>query len=184
MRKMVQSRFKRLLLLALGTGLVFFSGSNAQAQEKYAISFTSLAKNATYTQQYAIAVGDVPGHKIRIFEVRRMYPQNPPVFEGVPVKEAWRQGYSDYVDVNGPAWGYDNYILENGDRIFLQWVGTSAALGNTGGPKKSEYIGILTITGGTGKFLGIRGMLKENLVFSPDSGFNEAQTVGEYWIER
>lgn len=184
MRKIVLSHPKRLLLLILGTGLVFFSGWSASAHEKHVISFTSLAKNATYTQQYAIGVGDVPGHKIRIFELRRMYPENPPVFLGVQVKEAWRRGYSDYTDLSGPAWGYDNYILENGDKIFLKWVGTSAALGNTGGQKRSEYIGILTITGGTGKFLGIRGMLKEKLVFSPDTGFNEAQTVGEYWIER
>ena len=38
--------------------------------------------NARYTQQHTIDVGDVPGHQVRVFEVRRTYPSNPPVING------------------------------------------------------------------------------------------------------
>ena len=39
------------------------------------------------------------------------------------------------------------------------------------------------ITGGTGKFLGIRGMLRFAASFDPKSGFNESKGEIDYWME-
>jgi hypothetical protein len=170
------------VLLCLVLGLLFCSQSIAQT--RHAVSFKTPAKDATYKQQYSIDVGDVPYHKVRIYELHRSYTDNAPKFEGVALKEIWRRGYSDYTDVSGRAWGYDVYVLASGEKIFLRWSGTSAAPGAPGKKGNSMFVGILTITGGTGKFLGIRGTLKETVIFSPESGLNEALTQGDYWLEK
>lgn len=166
------------------TALLLFGISGAWAQKKQRVSFKTSSENTKYTQQHAIDVGDMAGHKIRIFEVHRTYPKDPPMFDGLRLKAVWRRGYSDYVYVNGRAWGYDIYVLENGDKIFLEWSGTSSTADDPEPCKKSSFVGVLKITGGTGKFLGIRGLLKEQVIFSPKTGYNEAQTEGEYSIER
>ncbi|MBW1819690.1 MAG: hypothetical protein JRJ60_21330 [Deltaproteobacteria bacterium] len=184
MDNMAESGIKKTMVVLLGLVLGLFFSTQSVAQSRHAVSFKTPAKDATYTQQYSIDVGDVPGHKVRIYEVHRTYAHNPPAFEGIRLKEVWRRGYSDYMDVNGRAWGYDTYVLESGEKIFLRWSGTSAAFEGAGEKGKSRFIGILTITGGTGGFLGIRGTLKETVVFSPGSGLNEAHTQGEYWIEK
>ena len=40
------------------------------------------------------------------------------------------------------------------------------------------------ITGGTGKFLGIRGMMKLAATFDLTSGFNDSKGEIEYWMEK
>src|SRR5262249_40545238 len=58
-----------MLVVTLGTpGL-----SPASAQERCAMSWETPASNTTYTQQQVIDVGDVPGHQIRIFELKRTF---------------------------------------------------------------------------------------------------------------
>ena len=42
------------------------------------LTFKVEQENARYTQQHTIDVGDVPGHQVRVFEVRRTYPSDPP----------------------------------------------------------------------------------------------------------
>jgi len=172
------------LVSVICTAFLLFGTSETCAQKKQRVSFTTPPENAKYTQQYAIDAGDVPGHKIRIFEVHRTYPKDPPVFDGFRLKEVWRRGYSDYVYVNGHAWGYDIWVLENGDKIFLEWSGTSSSTDDLDRSKRSSFVGVLRITGGTGRFIGIRGLLREQVIFSPKTGYNKAQTEGEYSIER
>ena len=60
------------------------------------------AANARYTGQHTFDVGDVPGHQVRIFELRRTFPDDQPNCEGLKRVEQWMRGYSDYVDRNGP----------------------------------------------------------------------------------
>ena len=52
------------------------------------------AADAKYTGQHAFDVGDVPGHQVRIFAVRRIFPDEPDC-EGLKQMEQWRRGYSD-----------------------------------------------------------------------------------------
>ena len=79
---------KRIAYLLMWVLLIGLAPS-AWAQEKQKISFKMPAENSKYTQQQMIDVGDVPGHLIRIADLRRTFPANPPVFDGVKAVEAW-----------------------------------------------------------------------------------------------
>ena len=50
--------------------------SEAPAQQR--LVFKVAAENTKYTQQHEIDVGDVSGHQVRLFEIHRTYPSNPP----------------------------------------------------------------------------------------------------------
>ena len=181
---MKRSSFKAMKILsalAVGIGSILFVDGDTWAQEKHKIAFKALPANSKYTQQLATDVGDVPGHQVRVLELHQVYPTDPPAFEGVKLKEAWTHGYSDYVDINGHGWGYVVYTLENGDKIFGRYDGTSQTTQSSEG-KQSAFSGVTTLTGGTGKFRGIRGMLRNTSSFDPKSGFNETQQEGEYWM--
>jgi hypothetical protein len=72
--------------------------------------------------------------------------------------------------------------LENGDKIFAQFDGTSQTTVAPDGSKKSTFTGVTRYTGGTGKYVGIRGFLRTSVVFDPDKNVNQQQTEGEYWL--
>jgi hypothetical protein len=96
--------------------------------------------------------------------------------------ELWSRGYSDYIDRNGRTWRYDVTLLENGDKIFSQFDGTSQTTVAPDGSKKSTFTGVTRYIGGTGKYEGIRGFLRIHAVFEPDKNVNQLQTEGEYWL--
>jgi hypothetical protein len=73
-------------------------------------------------------------------------------------------------------------LLENGDKIFSQYDGTSQTTVAPDGSKKSTFTGVTRYTGGTGKYQGIRGFLRTSAVFEPDKNVNQLQTEGEYWL--
>ena len=156
----------------------------AWAQEKQKISFKGLAENFKYTQQHEIAVGDVPGHLIRISEGRRTFPTNPPVFDGVKAVEAWTRLSSDFIDGTGRVSGYTIFVLENGDKIFGRVDGATHLVANPDGTTKGNATSVTTLTGGTGRFRGIRGVLRNVVAANIRGGVIESQTDGEYWIEK
>src|SRR5262245_32034244 len=41
------------------------------------------------TQQHTIDVGDVAGHQVRVFEIKRVYPTNAPLIGGMKIVESW-----------------------------------------------------------------------------------------------
>ena len=55
-------------------------------------SFVSPPGVSTYTQQHEIEVGDVPGHKVRIFEIRAKFAGEAPRYAGVKVVETAHEG--------------------------------------------------------------------------------------------
>ena len=89
--------------------------------------------DASYTQQHAIDVGDVPGHQVRIFEVHRRFPNDKPNCEGLKRTKSWLRGSSDYIDLNGSVSGYLTIALENGDKIFARVSATSSDQHHCGG---------------------------------------------------
>jgi len=173
-----------LLAVIVSAGSPLFGISEAWAQQKQKITYKLPAELSKFTQQHVLDVGDVPGHQVRIFEVHRTFPKDLLVVEGVRVVEEWLRGYSDYIDTNGPAWGYGIYSLENGDKIFTRLHGTSQAIVNPDGSKKNTFIGVITLAGGTGKFRGMLGTLRTTVIFDPKAGVVEGQWEGEYWIEK
>lgn len=171
------------LAIAASTGAALLPFSEGLAQQKCRQSGQNLAQDTKYTQQHVIDVGDVPGHQVRILELHRTPSNAKPNCEGLKVVESWSRGYSDYVNTNGRAWGYSVSVLENGDKIFSQWSGTTHTTVNPDGSKKTTYTGTNTLTGGTGKYRGIRGMGRDLTTFDPKAGFNEGQWEEEYWLE-
>jgi hypothetical protein len=153
------------------------------AQERKTIAYRSEAAHSKFVQQHTIDVGDVPGHQVRIYEHHRTFPSNPPMFSGVRVLEVWNRAFSDYTALNGHAWGYSQYMLEGGDKIFARYDGTTQTTIGADGSKKTTFAGIISLTGGTGKFRGIRGTIRTTSVFDPKANVSETQDEGEYWIE-
>jgi len=86
------------------------------AQQRQQITFKTPSEDSKYTRQLNIEVGDLPNHIIRFFEVHRIYPTNAPLINGLKLVEEWGRGAADYIDGNGNAYVYDEYVMENGDK--------------------------------------------------------------------
>jgi hypothetical protein len=145
------------------------------AQQKVKISYKVTAANSKYTQQHVIDVGDIPGHQIRVYELYRTFPSDAPVYEGLRMKEQWTRAISDYTNGAGPGSGYGITVFENGDKVFSRFTLAS---------QSGTAIANAIITGGTGKFVGIRGTSKSVTKFDLKAGTNETEVETEYWIEK
>jgi hypothetical protein len=74
--------------------------------------------------------------------------------------------------------------LENGDKIFATTEILMHTFTSSDGSRQSHFNTVVTLTGGTGKFRGIRGMLRGTRLTDFKTGTSDAQTEGEYWIEK
>lgn len=170
--------------ILISTALLCFAialpAGDALAQQKQRVSFKSLPENTKYPQQNVIEVGDVPNHFVRVYEIHRTFPSNPPMINGVALKEQFTRGISDQIDNNGANTNYGVYVLVNGDKFFTRT--TTVAQNN--GPGKSSNVSAGYIVGGTGKLAGIKGVLRSTGRAEPKAGINENQTEIEYWIEK
>ena len=114
--------------------------------------------NTTYiTRHQELDVGDIPGHELHIFELKRVFPKDKPNCEGLRRVAQWFRGVADYVDGNGSFSGYTVFVLENGDRIFGQGSGANATIVNVDGSSTTSVTTVGTYTGGTGKYQGVQG---------------------------
>jgi hypothetical protein len=156
---------------------VLLPTNGAEAQER--LAFKVSADNTNYTQQHTIDVGDVAGHQVRVFEIKRVYPANPPVIGGLKIVESWTRGISDYTNNSGEARTYSTYVLENGDKFFTR--GSLVALQ---GPEARNLTATTAgpITGGTGKLARINGMARTITLANPQTGMNETQIEIDYWL--
>jgi len=152
---------------------------DALAQEKQRLIFKVDAANTKYTQQHIIDVGDVPGHQMRLFEIRRTYPTTAPAINGIKIVESWTRGMTDYIDYNGAATTYGVYVLENGDKFFTR--GSVVAV--TGpGPSNLTATAVGPIVGGRGKLTAIQGMARTVTSTDPKVGVDETQVEIEYFL--
>lgn len=170
---------------AFTLSLILLGTSASWAQQRQLIKFETPAANTKYTEQHSIAVGDVAGHDIRIFENLRTFPNAPLVIGEVRVKEWWTHGLTDFTETNGPGIAYHTLLMENGDKIFIRVSFVAQSVVSADGSRKGANNLIAgPITGGTGRFLGIRGMLRLAANFDLKSGSNETKGEIEYWMER
>jgi len=160
--------FTLTTMALLGLAVTLPAG-DAAAQQKQKVSYQTTAANTKYTQQHAIDVEDVPGHILRVYEIHRTYPNNPPVINGVALKEQFTRGTSDQTDNNGVSINHSTYVLVNGDKFFTR--GTTVAQNN--GPGKSSNSSTAYIVGGTGKLAGIQGVTRGKGASEPKAGINE-----------
>lgn len=169
-----------LTTIALLCAAVVLPVGDAVAQQKQKVSYKVPPQNSKYTQQHLIEVGDVPGHEVRVFELHRTFPNDAPVINGVKLKETWTRSTSDYVDQNGATIGYTVYLLDNGDKFFTK----QSTMGSTDATGKRTSITFGTITGGTGKFVGMQGVVRATGAANPKAGVNETQSEIEYWFAK
>jgi hypothetical protein len=167
------------------TVLLGVACGSAWAQQRFPFSSTGEGVKSRYVQQHIIDVGDIPGHQIRIQETHRINPAGGHSVDGVRITETWVRGFSNYVNGVGPAWGYSVWMMEDGNKIFLEYVGTSDSQPTASGSRRGTYHGTTRITGGTGRFAKIRGQLVDVAEFDtdPNKGYNRVSSKGEYWFE-
>jgi hypothetical protein len=115
---------------------------------------------------------------VGLFEIQRTFSKNAPVINGVRIKEQWTRGYSDYLSNNGLSVNYGVFVMENGDKIFSM----TRTMGHADAAGKRTTVAVGQITGGTGKFSGMRGLVRSTGVSDGAKGFNETQSEIEYWF--
>jgi hypothetical protein len=180
-----QLQIPRLRSAALVSAVLALCATpGAWAQEKQKVLFNVPAESTKYTQQHAIDVGDAPGHQVRVFELQRTFGKDAPMIGGVRVKESWTRGTTDFTDLNGPGTSYTTYVMENGDKIYSRGTFEAHRIATSDGKYALKNLGAGTITGGTGKFQGIRGVARSENFADPKAGTNESKGELEYWMEK
>lgn len=168
-------RSKLSYALVLGIAILSLPAPYAAAQERQRVSFPTSPQTSKYTQQHLIEVGDLPGHFIRLFELYRTFPKDPPMIGGVALKEQWSRGFTDYASNTGPGVFYGVYMLENGDKFFTY---SNIVAHKAGSGLSAVTVG--RITGGTGRFANVRGTVRTVLTADPEAGINDGWTEIEY----
>ena len=165
--------------------------ASGAAQERCKFSSDSDPGTVTsYPQQLNIDAGDAPGHIVGVYEVHSVVgPNAKPNCEGLKEKESWLYGYRDYRDRNGHTWGYSIMVLENGDKIYQQYSGTTQTITAADGSKKTTTDSVATWTGGTGRYQTVRGIDRSHSLIEWAKGESKptsfrSSTDGEYWFEK
>jgi hypothetical protein len=176
---------KRIATILLTTAALLCLAAAPRAGDALAqpqrLAFKVEPANARFTQQHTIDVGDIPGHQVRVFEIRRTYPSNPPLVNGIKIVESWTRCISDYTNNSGPSVVYHVYVGENGDKFFV----TSAAISvQAPASRRMVVTTVGTVTGGTGEFFGIQGLLRLSSSADLQAGVSESQVELEYWFAR
>ena len=166
------------IAIALSAVLALSATQSAWAQQKQKVSYKVGAENTKYPQRHTLDVGDRPGHTLGLYEIHRAFGANAPMVNGLKLKETWTRGYSDYMDSNGLSTNYQIFVAENGDRFFV----SSKTMGQADASGKRTTVSVGEITGGTGKFAGMRGMTRAQGASDGKRGFNETSTEIEYWF--
>lgn len=170
--------FRRSWIVAVLFGVSAFVLSSAVwSQQK--IPLKQSDTEGGYVEERAIDVGDAPGHQVRIYQLKYKYPKKDLVFLGVPVKESFTSGISDYTNGSGQFSNYSVYVLEDGNKIFSRGGGSTQS--GTDGARKYSYVD--NFVGGTGKFRGIRGQLRGAGERAPGAKSLTESESGEYWVE-
>jgi hypothetical protein len=170
---------------SVGAVLAMAAVLPGSAQEPCKMTWKVPTANTTYiTQQQVLDVGDMPGHQLRIFEQKRVFPKDKPNCEGLKRSEQWFRGVSDYVDGNGSFSGYTVLVLENGDKIFGRASGTTETIIDLSGSKTLLVATVVTYTGGTGRYRGTTGIQRDSIVLDFQKSTSQAQSNAEYWLEK
>jgi hypothetical protein len=165
---------KSIAFFVLAAGVAI----SASAQQKQRVSFVAVG-HSKYTKEHVIDVGDAPEHKLRLYELQRSFPEEAPVFEGARLVDLWIRAIADFTEVNGLATAYSVYVFDNGDKFFTR--SDLVAVSDAG---KSTTLAAGQITGGTGKFRGIRGIVRVTTAPDPRSGFMRSVFDVDYWFDK
>ncbi len=168
----------RSAVLVAALASVLGGASSASAQQKYTITSTPNS-NAQVLQEHIIEVDDVPGHRLRLYEIRQDYPQRDLAFVGVVVKYGLSRNISDAINGNGSFTYYMVYTLEDGNKVFARGTGTTQSDPSAG----YRFVIVENFVGGTGKFKGLRGQARGGGTRAPGASSLAVEWKGEYWVE-
>src|SRR3989442_1095610 len=155
----MKNRFWSYVAAFMFTMVGVLLGATCYAQEKYSYSPSSPPQASRYVHEYTIDVDDVPGHKVRIVEIQRTYTKDHPMIMETKVVESWFRGFTDYIGSGGPGHGYETWILEDGNKLFLESVFVSSTEPTATGSRRGTSHFTSRFVGGTGKFSSIQGRL-------------------------
>jgi hypothetical protein len=180
----MKSRFGSYVCACIFAVFNALLGATSYAQEKYSYNHSSPPETSRYIRDHSIDVDDVPGHKVRVVEIQRIYTKDHPVIMGTKVLETWFRGFTDYIGSAGPGHGYDTWIMEDGNKLFLESIFLSTTEPTATGSRRGTSHATLRFVGGTGKFSSIQGTLTSSTEFDtdPKSGYNRPKGRGEYWF--
>ena len=182
--KSTLGRLVRIMLAVVTPALLLIAPSTSVAQEKFKYSYTQPPGITKYTQQHVIDVGDVPGHQIRVAALQTKYTSDAPEYDGVKVVELLGSLQSDYINGSGRFTQYNVSHMANGDKVFSRVDALSQTSSGADGSGQTSYGTVTTITGGTGKFASIRGLIRGGGVTDFKTGPNNRPAEGEYWFQK
>jgi hypothetical protein len=142
-----------------------FIASQAIAQQKQQVSFKIPTENSKYIVSQNVDVGDGPNHIVRLFDTQATIPNNAATVNGLKLVEVLARGIGDLTDGHGGGVGYFVFVAENGDKFFSR---NNIAAQQVSGKLSALLAG--PITGGTWKFAGIQGAVRESTNFDPSPG--------------
>ena len=151
---------------------------DALSQQKYQINETDSVGG--YVQEHVIDVGDIPGHQVRVYQLKYQYPKKDMVLLGIPVKESTTAGMSDYTNLSGSFITYSVYTLEDGNKVFARGSGST----QTGPDGARKFSFVDNFVGGTGKFMGIRGQYRGAGERAAGAKTLTESQSGEYLVEQ
>lgn len=183
MKTATLSRFQFVLTLVAGTAMLL-APSVGWAQQKFKYTFKDPGGQSKYTQQHVIDVADVPGHQIRVASLQTKYTAEAPEYDGIKVVESMGSLTSDYINGSGRFTVYNVAQMANGDKLYSHAEGLSHTTVASDGGKRTSITTVTTLTGGTGKFATIRGVLRGSGVTDFKTGTSGLITEGEYSLEK
>jgi hypothetical protein len=71
-------------------------------------------------------------------------------------------------------------VLENGDKFYT----FSGTMGQADAEGRRETVSVGQVRGGTGKLVGMRGMIRSKGVSDGKKGYNETNAEIEYWFAK
>ena len=175
----------KLTSIALFASALALGATGALAQERFKYSFQNPPEIVSiYKAAHNIDVGDVAGHVLRLSALQLAYPAAgpAPTYSGVRVKESNTVLKSDLQDGNGAASGYTITTLVTGDKVFLETSLIVQTAPGELGRATTRVTQTYVITGGTGKFKNVRGVLRSSSVTDFQTATRGAVTEGEYYF--
>jgi hypothetical protein len=145
---------------------LFCLAGTALAEDTQRVSFKIPDGNAKYIVSQNVEIGDVPNHIVRLFDTVAAIPKGAATVGGIQLVEVSARGTGDLIDGHGGSnAGYLIFTGENGDKFFSRSTLVSQRVS---GKLLVTWGG--AITGGTGKFTGIHGLVRQVSNFDPSPG--------------
>lgn len=169
------------LVIVAFAAILFPAGSHAQ--KKFQID-VSPPQQSRYVKEHIIDAADAPGHQLRIVEIEKDYTSSHPIVRGVKITKVRQWAFTNYTNGVGPVIFYETWSDGRGNMFFVEGTAETESQITATGSRRGTSSGSGRITGGTGKFATIQGVLAGRTEFDsdPNDGYNRNKGRIEYWF--